>query len=262
MFDIEAISGFFFFIIGAIFGSFGNVVIYRMPQGMSVVTPRSRCQSCKKLVAWYDNIPIVSWFLLRGKCRHCGASFSIRYPLVEFLMACLFCACFLYYGWSWFLLEYLIFIFGLVVCTFIDFDHMILPDEFTLSGIVLGLTGSLLNPGRSFTESLIGIAIGGGFLWLIATLYFLATKKEGMGGGDVKLLAWIGAILGWKAIPFVIMLSSITGSVVGIAIALRSQGGLKTAIPFGPYLALGALFYILGGQTLALNYFSFFLPGF
>lgn len=126
----------------------------------------------------------------------------------------------------------------------------------------MGIIGSFLNPERSFTESLIGVVIGGGFLWLIATLYFLATKKEGMGGGDVKLLAWIGAILGWKAIPFVIMLSSITGSVVGIAIALRSQGGLKTAIPFGPYLALGALFYILGGQTLALNYFSFFLPGF
>jgi leader peptidase (prepilin peptidase)/N-methyltransferase len=262
LFNEEMLLAFFFFLLGAILGSFGNVVIYRLPKNQSVVKPRSHCQSCHTIVAWYDNIPIVSWILLGGKCRSCKASFSIRYPFVEFLTASLFCAAFLQYGLSWTLLEYLIFIFGLVICTFIDFDHMILPDEFTLSGVVLGLAGAWLNPDRSLLESFIGVLLGGGFLWLIAFLYFLFTKNEGMGGGDIKLLAWIGAILGWKAIPFVIMVSALTGSAIGIFIALKTKGGLKTAIPFGPYLALAALVYVLGGQTLALSYFSFFLPGF
>ncbi len=262
MYNEEVYLGLVFFVFGALLGSFGNVVIYRLPKGLSVVRPRSHCQSCLKQVAWYDNIPIVSWLILGGKCRHCKVRFSFRYPFVEFLTASLFCAAFLQYGLSWTLLEYLVFIFGLVVCTFIDFDHMILPDEFTISGVALGLVGAWLNPERSFLESLIGVLVGGGFLWLIAFLYFQLTKNEGMGGGDIKLLAWIGAILGWKAVPFVIMVSALTGSAVGISIALRTKGGLKTAIPFGPYLALAALVFVLGGQTLALGYFNFFLPGF
>lgn len=262
MFENEALNAVFFFIFGSLLGSFANVIIYRLPQEQSIVIPRSRCQQCQKPIAWYDNIPILSWFVLRGKCRNCSAPYSIRYALVEFLMACLFCACYLQYGFSWLTLEYLIFAFGLVVCTFIDFDHMILPDEFTLSGIVIGLLGAWLNPDRSFVESLIGILIGGGFLWLLAFLYYLFTKNEGMGGGDIKLLAWIGAVLGWKAIPFVIMVSALTGTFVGVIIAIKNKGGMKTAIPFGPYLALGALIYIFGAQTLALEYFSIFLPGF
>ena len=177
-------------------------------------------------------------------------------------MAVLFCTSYLHYGLSGTTLEYIIFIFGLVVCSFIDFDHMILPDEFTLSGIVLGLLGAWLNPDRLFMEGLVGVLIGGGFLWLIAFLYFLMTKNEGMGGGDIKLLAWIGAVLGWKAVPFVILVSAVVGTFVGLAIAVKNKGGLKTAIPFGPYLALAALAYMFGGQTLALDYFSFFLPGF
>lgn len=250
-----------FFVFGALLGSFANVVIYRLPKEESVVKPGSHCYSCKTPVKWYDNIPIFSWFILRGKCRHCGAKFSFRYALVELLMASLFALSFHYVGLSWSLVEYLLFIFGLVVCTFIDLDHMILPDEFTLSGIVIGLVGAYLNPQREFLDSLFGVLMGGGFLWGMAYVYYLLTKQEGMGGGDIKLLAWIGALLGWKAIPFVIMSSAIIGSVVGIIAARKQNAGLKTVIPFGPYLALGALMYLFGGETIALWYLDLFLPG-
>ncbi len=250
-----------FTMLGAIFGSFANVIIYRLPQNQSVVTPSSRCNSCQNPIKWYDNIPIFSWFILRGRCRKCGAKFSFRYPFVELLTAFLFVLCYHYIGYSWSLLEYLIFIFGLVVCTFIDLDHMILPDEFTLSGIVIGLVGAALNPQREFLESLFGVLMGGGFLWGMAYIYYLLTKQDGMGGGDIKLLAWIGAILGWKAIPFVIMTSAISGSVIGLIASRKQKSGLKTVIPFGPYLALGAVIYLLGGQTIAFWYLDLFLPG-
>jgi leader peptidase (prepilin peptidase)/N-methyltransferase len=260
--DIDGIFYFFFFYLGACFGSFANVVIYRMPKEESVVTPCSHCQSCKKNIAWYDNIPMVSWLWLRGKCRHCGARFSFRYFFVELLTAVLFTLAFFYLGLTWNLLEALIFIFGLVCCTFIDFDHMILPDEFTLSGIVIGLLGAWLNPERQFLDALIGVLLGGGFLWAMAYFYYLFTKNEGMGGGDIKLLAWIGAVLGWKAVPFVIMASAIIGSIVGLTLARKQKQGLKTVIPFGPYLALGAVLHLFGGQAIGLWYFNLFLPAF
>ncbi|UOF02936.1 prepilin peptidase [Bdellovibrio reynosensis] len=250
----------FFFILGAIFGSFANVIIYRLPKDESVVKPRSYCYSCKTPIKWYDNIPILSWFILKGRCRKCKAKYSFRYPLVELIMASLFALSFYYLGFSWSLPEYLIFIFGLVVCTFIDLDHMILPDEFTLSGIVIGLVGAALNPHREFMDAFWGVLMGGGFLWGMAYIYYLLTKNEGMGGGDIKLLAWIGALLGWKAIPFVIMTSAIVGSVVGLFMARKQNAGLKTVIPFGPYLALGAVIYLFGGETIALWYLNLFLP--
>lgn len=261
MFDLDVLFYIWFFIFGAILGSFGNVVIYRLPRGESVVKPRSHCYNCKAQVKWYDNIPIFSWFILRGRCRQCGAKYSFRYAVVEFLTGVLFLLSYHYAGFSWTLLEYLLFVFGLVICTFIDVDHMILPDEFTLSGIVLGLVGAALNPQREFLDSLFGFLMGGGFLWGMAYLYFLFTKQEGMGGGDIKLLAWIGAVLGWKAIPFVIMTSAIVGSVIGLVIARKQKAGLKTVIPFGPYLALGAILYMFGGETIALWYLDLFLPG-
>lgn len=261
MFDLD--TGFYvlFFVLGAIFGSFGNVIIYRLPREESIVKPRSYCYSCKTPVKWYDNIPIFSWFILRGRCRKCHAKFSFRYPLVEIITAVLFALSYHYAGLSWTLLEYLIFVFGLVVCTFIDIDHMILPDEFTLSGIVIGLVGAALNPQREFLDALFGVLMGGGFLWGMAYVYYLLTKNEGMGGGDIKLLAWIGAILGWKAIPFVIMSSAVIGSVIGLIAARKQKAGLKTVIPFGPYLALGAVLYLFGGETIALWYLDLFLPG-
>ncbi|MBK9323851.1 MAG: prepilin peptidase [Bdellovibrionaceae bacterium] len=262
MSDVDAALYFFFFYIGACLGSFANVVIYRLPLGESVVRPRSHCQSCKKSISWYDNIPIFSWLLLRGRCRNCGTRFSVRYFFVELLTAILFVLAYFYIGLNWNLLEALIFIFSLVCCTFIDFDHMILPDQFTLSGIIIGLLGAWLNPERNFMDAIFGVLLGGGFLWAMAYFYYLFTKQEGMGGGDIKLLAWIGAVLGWKAIPFVIMSSAIVGSVVGLILARKQNQGLKTVIPFGPYLALGAGLHLFGGQTIGLWYFNLFLPAF
>lgn len=264
MFDPQSFPEFgiltFLFLLGSLLGSFANVVIYRLPKDESVVTPRSHCQSCKKMIPWYDNIPIASWILRRGRCRFCGAKFSIRYPFVEFLTGFLFATMFMFDGWSWNLLEHLLFIWALVVCTFIDFDHMILPDEFTLSGIVIGLLGAALNPDRSFWESLFGVLLGGGFLWFMAWLYFTLTKVDGMGGGDIKLLAWIGAVLGVRSVPYVIVVSAVLGSVIGIAITWKQKEGLKSVIPYGPYLALAAISYLFGGKGLALDYWGLFMP--
>lgn len=248
-----------FFYLGALLGSFGNVVIYRLPKGESVVRPRSRCAACSKQIAFYDNIPILSWFILRGRCRNCGAKYSFRYPLVELITASLFCGLFLAYGFQWVLIEYLILAFGLVVISFIDLDHFIIPDEFSLSGIVIGLVGSLINPERDFWTALAGVLMGGGFLWAVAYGYLLIRKEEGMGGGDIKLLAWIGAVLGWVSIPFVILVSSILGGVVGLLTMSRGRG-LKTTIPFGPFLAAAALLFLFGGARIAEWYFSLFIP--
>ncbi len=257
--DHGTIMAVFAFILGALWGSFGNVVILRQPKGESVVKPRSRCPQCSQGIKWYDNVPIFAWFWLRGKCRACGNKISFRYPLVELITASLFLAVYLKYGMSWYTLELLFFVWGLVVCSFIDLDHMILPDVFTLSGIVLGLVGAALNPERDFLGAFAGVIMGGGFLWAIAYLYYVLRKEEGMGGGDIKLLGWIGAVLGWTSIPFVIMVSSIIGSIVGLIYAYRSKTGLKSVIPFGPYLALAAILYLLGGEELGRWYIGLFL---
>jgi leader peptidase (prepilin peptidase)/N-methyltransferase len=236
---------FILFIFGAIFGSFANVVIYRMPLGKSISFPASHCSACKTPIKWYNNVPIVAWFWLKGKCAKCGVRFSFRYPLVEFIMGALFAAAGYSIGFHWTLIEALIFIFALVTSSFIDLDHMILPDKFTLSGIVIGLVGAYLNPERNFLDAVYGVLLGGGFLWAVAYLYYVFRNREGMGGGDIKLLAWIGAVLGWKAVPVVILLSSLIGSVVGITLAARTKGGMQKPIPFGPYLAGAALVYLL-----------------
>jgi leader peptidase (prepilin peptidase) / N-methyltransferase len=252
----------FAFVFGLLWGSFANVVIYRLPKGQNVAFPRSRCPKCSNPIAWYDNIPVFSWLLLRGGCRKCHAPISFRYPAVELITGLLFAGIFYHYGFSWLTLEYLVFAWGLVVVSFIDLELMILPDVFTLSGIVIGLIGAALNPERPFMSALLGVLMGGGFLWLVAYFYLLVRKEEGMGGGDIKLLAWIGAVLGWTSVPFVVLVSSILGSIVGLGLAVRSKTGLKSVIPFGPYLALAALIYILGGEKLGLWYIGLFLPGY
>ncbi len=175
-------------------------------------------------------------------------------------MACAFVALYLKVGLNWLLFEYLIFAFGLITASFIDLDHMILPDEFTLSGIVLGLLGALLNPERDFWPALGGVLLGGGSLWAVAVIYSAWRKQEGMGGGDIKLIAWIGAVLGWTSVPFVVIASSLLGSVIGLIILARSKEGLSKAIPFGPYLALGAFLYIFCGEELTDIYIRFFIP--
>ncbi len=247
------------FFLGALLGSFANVVIYRLPLDLSVVRPRSHCYSCKSQIAYYDNIPILSWILLRGKCRNCKASISIRYPLVELTMALVFGALAYRFGMSWLLVEYCVLSFGLVTISFIDFDHRIIPDSLSLSGLVLGLAGAALNPEREFFDALYGALMGGGFLWLIAYIYLVLRKEEGMGGGDIKLLAWIGAYLGWKSVPFIILSSSVFGTLVGLVLIARG-GNMKSSLPFGPFIVVGAYFYLFGGKELADWYVGLFLP--
>lgn len=249
-----------FFIFGALLGSFANVFIYRWPRGESVIKPRSYCYSCKKPVAWFDNIPIFTWFILRGKCRYCKAPYSFRYAFVEALMGAFFALTYWYFGLTFTTIEVLVLGFGLITSSIIDLDHMLLPDEFTLSGIVLGLLFALVNPDKYFLDYLIGMLVGGGSLWLLAYLYFIFTKREGMGGGDIKLLAWLGAFLGWKAIPFIVMTSAIIGSIIGIAVGFRSKEGFQSAIPFGPFLSLAGLMYVFGGENIANWYLALFLP--
>ncbi len=248
-------------IFGAIWGSFANVVIIRLPQGQSVVRPPSHCPNCKTPIKWYHNIPILSWAFLGGKCAFCKNKISWRYPFIELLMSLGFVGFYLHHGLNVYFFEHIILYFGLVTVSFIDFDHMIIPDSFSLGGIVVGLVGAFLNDGRTLADSLLGVLTGGGFLWAVAYLYYVWRKQEGMGGGDIKLLAWIGAVLGWKAIPFVILSSSLVGSFVGLSVSLKSKQGMSTTIPFGPYLALGAILYIFFGEQFTHWYFGFFLPG-
>lgn len=259
--DLPPVYGIvFFFVFGALWGSFANVVILRWPEGESVVHPGSRCGSCRAPIAWYDNVPILAWFFLRGKCRRCGAKFSIRYAMVELLMAALFALAFWRFGWSWQFAESLPFIFSLVTASVIDLDHFLLPDVLTLSGVAIGLVGAALNPERNFWDALIGAAFGYGFLWALAYFYFLLRKEDGMGGGDMKLLAWIGAVLGWQSIPFVILCSSILGSIGGLIVAMRDKSGMKAVIPFGPYLAVAALIVLFAGVWLTESYFAWLFP--
>ena len=210
----------------------------------------SRCPHCSYKIPFYLNIPILSWFFLKGRCRNCQARLTFRYPLVEFLMACLFTGLFVLIGWKWFLLESLIFVFGLTVVSFIDWDRMILPSFFTLPGIYLGLAGGFLNPERAFSSALIGWFAGGFILWLSGYLYFKIRRQEGMGDGDVSLMGWIGAVLGWKSISFVLIISCFFGVIFGIWGILRNRKDAQTPFPFGPCLAAGAVCYLF---TLFLN---------
>jgi leader peptidase (prepilin peptidase) / N-methyltransferase len=238
-----------FFIFGTLLGSFANVVILRLPKGESVLFPASHCYSCQKPVRWFDNIPVFSWLILRGKCRNCKVPFSVRYPLVELIMGLLFLIAFLQIGWSWFLIEALILIFGLVTISFIDLDHMIIPNVLSLPGVLIGLVGAAINPERTFLDGFLGFLVGGVFFFAIAYLYAVLRKREGLGGGDIKLLAWIGSVLGLMSIPFVVLVSSLTGIIAGLLTAFKSREGMQTQIPFGPYIALSALLYLFLSQS-------------
>lgn len=239
---------------GLCIGSFLNVLIYRLPLGRSIVKPGSACPNCGARIRWYDNIPVLSYLLLRGKCRHCQSRISLRYPLVELVTGLLSLAIFFRYGVSWACLFYFIFISGLIAIIFIDFDHQIIPDVITYPGIVAGFISSLILPNITYSDSLIGIILGGGILYLIALGYLMLAKREGMGGGDIKLLAMIGAFLGWQALPFTILSSAFLGSVVGIIAMLKTGKDTKMAIPFGPFLSIGAILYLFWGARITLWY--------
>lgn len=248
------------FLFGLVFGSFANVIIHRLPQGESVIFPASRCPHCSKKILFYHNVPILSWIFLRGKCSSCGTKISWRYPFVEILMASLFVLIYLKHGVSWSFLEHMILIFALVVLTFIDFDHMILPNEITLSGVVVGFVFSFFNPEREVLDAFLGIFLGGGFLWGTAFFYERLTKKEGLGGGDIKLLAMLGAFLGWQSVFFIILTSSVIGLLCGVPYLIYRRSRIsETPIPFGPYICISACIYIFFGKFISTWYVDTFL---
>ena len=237
-------------IFGGMIGSFLNVCICRLPKEQSIVWPGSHCPHCQKPIRFYDNIPLLSYFLLKGKCRYCKRPISIQYPVVEGITALSSLFLIMRFGPSLSFLFYFAFIAALIVITVIDLYHQIIPDVISLPGIGVGLLASLLVPEITFWNSLIGILLGGGSLFLVATLYQWLFKREGMGGGDVKLLAMIGAFLGWKAVILTILLSSLIGSITGIFIMVLKGKDSKYAIPFGPFLSLGAVISLFYGESL------------
>ncbi|MFP4573493.1 MAG: prepilin peptidase [Desulfobacterales bacterium] len=238
------------FCFGLCIGSFLNVCISRMPLGNSIVTPGSRCPVCGKAIRFYDNIPVISFLLLRARCRTCATRISIRYPAVELLTGAMAVFVILKYGFNLPALIYFLFIASLLVITFIDIDHQIIPDRISLAGIVAGLALSFLLPEISFTESIIGALAGGGSLFAVAMTYYLITGKEGMGGGDIKLLAMIGAFTGWQGVIFTVFAASATGTVIGLILMAAKGRNLKFAVPFGPSLSFGAVVYLFFGQAL------------
>jgi leader peptidase (prepilin peptidase)/N-methyltransferase len=237
-------------VFGGMIGSFLNVCIFRLPKEESIIWPGSHCPHCKNPIKFYDNIPLISYFVLRGKCRTCQESISLQYPVVEGITAFSSLLLFMKFGLSWSFLIYFALVAGLIVITVIDLYHQIIPDVISLPGIAMGLLLSLINPYITFSNSLIGVLIGGGSLFAVATLYQWLFKREGMGGGDVKLLAMIGAFLGWKAVILTIFLSSLIGSMVGIIVMVLKGRDFKYAIPFGPFLSLGAVISLFYGQEI------------
>jgi len=238
------------FLFGMAVGSFLNVCIYRLPRSLSLIHPRSICPSCQSKIAFYDNVPVVSYLWLRGRCRHCGTAIPLRYLLVELVSGLFALSVFAHYGLSWEGLFLYGLVSALIVITFIDLDHQIIPDVITYPGIAIGFLASFVLKHITYKESLIGMILGGGILLLIAWGYYLLTKKEGMGGGDIKLLAMIGAFLGWKAVIFTIFVGSAIGTVAGIVLAIRTNGGRRLAIPFGPFLGIGALLFLFFGPQI------------
>jgi leader peptidase (prepilin peptidase)/N-methyltransferase len=279
----EALNLFFTiytFALGAVVGSFLNVCIVRLPEGKSLVRPGSHCPSCDAPIRWFDNIPIVSFLMLRGECRRCGCHISWRYPAVELLTAILFVLLLHKFTHALALLIYIAFTCALIVVSFIDLKHYIIPNEISIPGIFIGLALSLV-PARlaggqfvlpqsvffiadgaptiagSFLNSLIGCIAGGGILYLAGLFSLAVFKKEGMGGGDVKLLAMVGAFLGWKLALMTIIVGSTLGAIVGVILILLRLKTRSEYIPFGPYLALGALLSLMYGDSILRMYLQF-----
>ena len=235
-------------IVGLMVGSFSNVCVHRIPLHISVVSPRSRCPSCGRSIAWYDNIPLVSWALLRGKCRHCHSPISVRYPILELLMGLSWAGLAWHFGFSPQLLQALVLVSLLWILTLIDLETGLLPNLLTFPGIAIGLAFSFWL--GYWQDAVIGVVAGYGVFWLVARLFLMVTGREGMGYGDFKLLAMLGAFMGWQALPFIIFASSLVGAVVGIIFLYVSRKGMRTEIPFGPYLAVAGMAWFLWGESI------------
>jgi leader peptidase (prepilin peptidase) / N-methyltransferase len=259
---------FFAFALGAIVGSFLNVVIHRYPREESIVFPGSHCPHCNAPIGWYDNIPILSYAILGAKCRHCKVPISPRYPLVELANGLFFLALFLHTGETIGFLLLAPIVSMTVALIYIDAEIQILPDAIDLPGIAIGLAIGALKLGASYInltlaetilDSLLGALLGASVLVAIIGIYWLVRRVEGMGQGDVKMLAMIGATLGWRAIPGVLLLASVTGALIGVPLALRSGRGMQLPLPFGVFLGLAFLAVLFFGPTLSSWYLSLLL---
>jgi leader peptidase (prepilin peptidase)/N-methyltransferase len=268
-------------VFGLLVGSFLNVCIARLPQELSIVTPRSYCPRCKVPIVWYDNIPLVSFIALRAKCRNCGLPISWRYPLVELLNGLLYLQAYNRFGLSGEAGVAMALCSAFIVITFIDLDHQIIPDVITIPGMLIGLLVaplfmSALDPPMAFglgrlmpsagtyltgaMNSLVGLVLGGAPLFLIGWLWEKLRKVEAMGGGDVKFMGMVGSFLGWKGAYLTIMLGALSGSIVGVALIALKKHQADKVIPFGPYLALGALLSLFSGPDIIEWYFGFIRP--
>ncbi len=275
--SVQLIPYLFSFILGSVVGSFLNVCIYRLPREQSIVSPPSHCSSCGGIIRSYHNVPILSYVFLRGKCANCNASISLTYPFVEILSGLLLLVIVWKFGISLNTIFYAVFIFSLIVITFIDIEHKIIPNIITLPGVTIGLAYNLLitiyqtmgMPESSINafryvfkpeyllslaneipilDSMLGVILGGGVLLSIAYVYKAIRKRDGMGMGDVKLLSMIGAFVGWKGVMFTVFLSSILGALVGISILILRKGDLSYALPFGPFMSVAAIAYIFASE--------------
>ena len=248
-------------LFGGIIGSFLNVCIYRLPREKSIVSPPSSCPACEKRIEWYDNMPLISYLFLKGRCRHCGNRISARYPLVESITAVFFVLLYGKYGLSLELPVGMLFVSLLIVISFIDLDFKIIPDALSIGGAVAGLFLAFARPLFSYLSAVYGILLGGGILFAIAFIYQLVTKREGMGGGDIKLLAMIGAFCGIQGVVFSLMTGSLLGVLVGLPLMLIKGEDARYAIPFGPFLSFGALIYVFVGEELIHGFFCLLSAG-
>jgi len=260
--DLNTLSGIFIFILGAMTGSFLNVCIVRLPLEKSIVFPASHCVACRTPIKWYDNIPLFSWLILRGRCRACREKISFRYWLVELLTGVIFFLFFKHYGFQSILWPYLVMVSGFIVATFVDFEYRIIPDEVSIGGMVIGVIFSLIIPELHGVQSpflgvgysLLGLLVGGGSIYLMGVIGDFVFKKETMGGGDVKLMAMVGAFMGWKLALLTFFLAPFYGAGFGIVEKIRTK---DSTIAYGPFLIMGALTSLFWGERIIY----FFLTG-
>jgi leader peptidase (prepilin peptidase)/N-methyltransferase len=241
---------FLVFVLGLIVGSFSNVCIYRIPRNESVIYPASHCPKCRTKIKPVDNIPLLSYILLKGRCRNCGSKISIQYPVVEFLTGLIYLTIYLIYGLSIQSLIYIILSSALIIIAFIDLQEQIIPDVISLPGIVVGLILSFIVPYISFINSALGALVGGGIILIIAWVGSIIFKKEAMGGGDVKLTAMIGAFLGWRYTIISLFLGFFLGALTGIILIMTKIKKREDAIPFGPFIVLGSIITFLCGEKI------------
>ncbi|MGA6827162.1 prepilin peptidase [Nitrospira sp. NS4] len=245
---------------GSLIGSFLNVCIYRLPRRESIAWPGSHCPACGHPIAWYDNIPLIGYLVLRGRCRTCAVSIPIQYPVVEALNALGYLALLWFFGPGWEAIVYAGLFSALLVVAGTDLTHKIIPNAVTFPGIVLGLVsaGTVLPLG--LLNGVIGLLVGGGILWVLAWASPYLFGKEGMGGGDIKLLAMIGAFLGWKPAVLTIMIGSFVGSVIGVSLLAAKIIRREDYIPFGPFLVFGAILSLFYGSAL-IDWYQGLLAG-